>query len=105
MTTDAKPVCAAEVVLRVLRGRWTPTLMVVLAEHGPIHFSAIGRQVPGISTKVLTEQLRYLLRAGVVHRSGAEKRQEVYYELTPKGRELQVALDGFNELARRWPDL
>lgn len=79
--------------------------MMVLAEQGPIHFSAIGRRVPGISTKVLTDQLRYLAQAGVVHRSGAEKRQEVYYELTTKGRELQVALDGFNELARRWPDL
>jgi len=79
--------------------------MMVLAEYGPIHFSAIGRQVPGISTKVLAEQLRYLLKAGVVHRSSAEKRQEVYYELTARGRELQRALDGFNDLARRWPDL
>jgi DNA-binding HxlR family transcriptional regulator len=105
MSTDAKPVCAAEVVLRVLRGRWAPTLMMVLAEHGPIHFSAIGRQIPGISTKVLTDQLRYLVRAGVVQRSGAEKRQEIYYELTSKGRELQVALDGWNEFVRRWPDL
>ena len=105
MAPDVLPICAAEVVLRVLRGRWALTIMAVVAEHGPIHFLAIGRQVPGISNKVLADQLRYLLRAGVVHRSSAEERQEVFYELTARGREVRTALDGLNDLARRWPDL
>jgi DNA-binding HxlR family transcriptional regulator len=78
---------------------------MVIGQRGPIHFSAIAREVRGISVKVLTEQLRDLVENGVLNRIANESRPEVYYELTPRGRELKLALDSLNELADRWPRL
>ncbi|NII72197.1 DNA-binding HxlR family transcriptional regulator [Dyella sp. SG562] len=105
MATDPLNICAAEVVLRVLRGRWAMTILMTLAERGPVHFGAMERSIKGVSAKVLSEQLRYLRNAGVVSRSSSAQRREVYYELTPRGQELTLALDAINDLARRWPDL
>jgi DNA-binding HxlR family transcriptional regulator len=98
-------ICASEVVIRTVRSRWAPTLLKLIADHEPIHFSAILRKVAGISTKVLADQLRNLQRDGVLHRSRATRGQEVFYELTNRGRELKRALDGLNDLADRWQDL
>lgn len=105
MASDPTSICAAEVVLRVLRGRWAMTILMTLVDHGAMHFGAIERSIKGISAKVLSEQLRYLQNAGVVSRRSSEQRREVYYELTPRGHELKLALDAINDLARRWPDL
>ncbi|WP_343820389.1 helix-turn-helix domain-containing protein [Dyella marensis] len=105
MAPDPTSICAAEVVLRVLRGRWAMTILMILSERGAMHFGAIERSIKGVSAKVLSEQLRYLRHAGVVSRSSSEQRREVYYELTPRGLELKLALDAINDLARRWPHL
>ena len=105
MQTEPPQICAAEVVFRVVRGRWALPLLLVLAEQGPVHFLAIFRQIPGISRKVLTEQLRFFENAGVVHRYSTQSQSQVFYELTPRGRELKKAVDGLNELAARWFDL
>jgi DNA-binding HxlR family transcriptional regulator len=105
MSSDTLPICAAEVIFRVVRGRWALSLVVVIAEQGPIHFLAISRSLPGISRKVLTDQLRFLERAGVVSRSTVEKPPQVFYELTTRGLALKKAIDGLNELAARWPDI
>ena len=105
MRENKTPICIAEPVLRVVRSRWSLTLIRVIADGGPIHFSAIGRQIPGISSKVLTDQLRNLQRDGVLQRMRAAERQEVYYELSNRGWELKRALDGLSDLARRWGEL
>lgn len=97
--------CASEILIRLLKGRWAPSLVMVVGQRGPIHFSAIAREVQGISVKVLTEQLRDLVESGVFNRIANENRPEVYYELTPRGLELKLALDSLNDLADRWPHL
>lgn len=105
MRSDETPVCMAEVVLRVVRSRWALTIIKVIADGGPIHFSAIGRRIPNISAKVLADQLRNLHQAAVLQRIGTDDRQEVYYQLTNRGQELKLALDDLNSLAQRWPRL
>ncbi|AFQ51600.1 winged helix-turn-helix transcriptional regulator [Burkholderia cepacia] len=105
MPENTPTICAAEVILRMLRGRWAPSLLMVIADQGPIHFLAIFRALPGISRKVLTDQLRFLVRAGVIARSTSETQPQVIYALTERGRELKRAVDQFNELAIRWDSL
>jgi DNA-binding HxlR family transcriptional regulator len=105
MPTELPKICAAEMIFRIVRGRWALYLLRVLAEQGPVHFMAINRLVPGISRKVLTEQLRRFERAGVVDRSSTQSQSHVFYELTVRGRELKKAVDGFDDLASRWLDL
>ncbi len=103
--SEKTPLCAAQVIFRVTRGRWALSILSVIAERGPIHFLALGRSIPGISRKVPSEQLRYLLEAGVIRRSGAKERQEVFYTLSNRGRELKTAIDGLTALAERWEEL
>lgn len=66
-------------------------------------FNAILRRIPGISAKVLTEQLGYLTAGGVLQRiPTALARQEVQYAYTERGKELRQVLDKLNDLATRW---
>lgn len=46
---------------------WTPVILHCLAG-GPRRFSALRRQIPDISKKMLTQVLRQLERDGLVHR-------------------------------------
>lgn len=106
MSTQTKSICVADVVLRTLRGRWATHILSVIASHESIHFNELKRVIPGISAKVLTEQLRFLETAGVIKRHATgNSRQEVGYTYTARGHELKHVLDSFNELATRWAQL
>ncbi len=77
----------ADVVLRALRGRWATHILTVIASHESIHFNALKRAMPGVSAKVLTEQLRFLETAGVLERHATgNSRREVSYTYTARGR-------------------
>ncbi|MGH6929137.1 MAG: winged helix-turn-helix transcriptional regulator, partial [Dongiaceae bacterium] len=61
------------------------------------------RKVAGVSAKVLTERLRMLAEAGVVHRRfEATIPPQVTYSLTSRGEELRGVLDQLNTVAIRW---
>jgi len=56
---------------------------------GTKRFSALGRDLPGISQKVLTQQLREMERDGIVARKVyAQVPPKVEYSLTVTGRSL-----------------
>ncbi len=44
-------------------------ILEALANHGELRFTQVGRQVPGISQKMLTQTLRQMERDGLVHRT------------------------------------
>jgi DNA-binding HxlR family transcriptional regulator len=90
-------------LLRLLMGPWTTYILWVLRSNGPTRFGALKRSVAGISAKVLTERLRMLTEAGVVHRRfEATIPPQVTYSLTPRGDELRAVLDQLNAIAIRW---
>lgn len=96
-------ICLADIIVNILRGKWAMHILLAVGEQNGLHFSAIRRSIPGISAKVLSEQLDYLLAAGVVQRmTTATARHEVIYSYTERGKELRVVLDALNELAHRW---
>lgn len=96
----ANPVqgCPLTAALAALGGKWKLIIMYWLAE-SPKHFAALRQVMPGISQKVLTEQLRELVSDGIVHRQpqGAVP-APVEYSLTDYGR-LALPLV---ENVRRW---
>lgn len=49
--------------------KWTMMILDVLWEEGTLRFSELGRQVPGISQKMLTQTLRRMERDGLVVRT------------------------------------
>ena len=95
--------CPVERLLGVVSGQWTAYLLWVLHENGPQRFGALQKLVPGISTKVLTERLRMLEAAGLLHRAQAATiPPQVTYSMTPRGLELRALMKGIGEVARRW---
>ena len=90
MTPDRCPVTAA---LTVIGGKWKPVILFQLRD-GALRFGALRRVVPGVTQKMLTQQLRELERDGIVCRLVHHQvPPKVEYGLTEWGQELCPALD------------
>ncbi|WP_276601550.1 winged helix-turn-helix transcriptional regulator [Nannocystis radixulma] len=97
----AKPVqpgtCGLSAALAVIAGKWKPTIVWELHAR-PLRFGELRRAVPGISEKILFEQLRELEAEGVVHREDFhEVPPRVEYSLTPAGSALNTAVHALAE--------
>lgn len=82
--------CPIDVTLGMINGKWKPTILYLL-KRGPQRFNAFLGEMPGISHKVLTQQLRALERDGIVERS-INAKKVVTYGMTEFGRTLRPAL-------------
>jgi DNA-binding HxlR family transcriptional regulator len=70
-------------------------ILEVLAEHGQMRFTQLGRLVGGISQKMLTQTLRLMERDGLVTRTvHPVVPPKVEYELTDLGLTLGAAFCG-----------
>lgn len=80
--------CPLTAALAAIGGKWKLIILYWLAE-SPKHFADLRRAMPGISQKVLTQQLRELISDGLVHRrpKGAIP-APVEYSLTDYGRSV-----------------
>jgi DNA-binding HxlR family transcriptional regulator len=95
--------CPIDAVLRLLMGPWTTYILYILRTQGPRRFGELKREVGGISAKVLTERLRMLEDARLVHRDyQATIPPQVTYSLAPRGAELNPMLDTLRDIALRW---
>ena len=99
--------CPVRNVISRFSGKWT---MLVLAENEATRFNEIGRAIPDISPKVLTDTLKSLEADGLISRKlYAEIPPKVEYSLTELGKSLmpllgsliEWALDNFNAIAKR----
>ncbi|WP_290812737.1 winged helix-turn-helix transcriptional regulator [Halovivax sp.] len=80
--------------LSILSKKWTPAVVLALAEEGPLGFSGIQSVVSGVSSKVLTQSLETLVEAGVVERTVVtESPLRVEYALTDAGYELESVFE------------
>src|SRR6202521_5805156 len=83
-----------EQALKVLEGRWKLIILLYLSRDGTLRLSELERAIPGITQKMLIQQLRSLERDGVV--SGLVHPvvpPKVEYHLTRAGHDLCPALD------------
>jgi DNA-binding HxlR family transcriptional regulator len=80
--------------LRILEGRWKLVILFQLFGGKVLRFSELERAIPGISQKMLIQQLRQLEKDGVVTRIlHPEVPPRVEYRLTDWGQALCPALD------------
>ena len=85
--------CPAEATIQVLGGRWKVPIVWHLFT-GTKRFSELHRLMPGITQKVLTQQLRELEADGVVGRKVyAEVPPKVEYSLTETGESLKPVIE------------
>ncbi|WP_122518994.1 winged helix-turn-helix transcriptional regulator [Pannonibacter phragmitetus] len=101
--------CAPNNILARLGDKWTILVMSILALNParPLRFSEIRNGIPDISQRMLTVTLRNLERDGLVLRHYfAEVPPRVEYELTPMGRTMLPALEGFTGWIRdNWQEI
>ena len=94
---DADPQVDALVtdVIGRVADKWTMLILEVLADHGEQRFTRVGKLVPGISQKMLTQTLRQMERDGLVLRTVHPViPPKVEYKLTELGFSLGTAFCG-----------
>src|SRR5712692_2754885 len=100
---DVTPDMAArgiEGAFRMLEGRWKMVIVFHLFARGVLRFSELERSIPGVSQKMLIQQLRELERDGVVSRTVfPQVPPKVEYRLTEWGKAICPALDALLEWA------
>jgi DNA-binding HxlR family transcriptional regulator len=88
--------------IELIGKRWTGAIVVALSA-GPMRYADIGKAVPGLSDRLLSQRLRELEEEGLVERaveSGTPVR--VTYSLTEAGQQLDPVLSELKSWARRW---
>src|SRR5688572_8708811 len=100
---DVSPDMAAsgvETAFRMLEGRWKMIIIFHLFDRTVLRFSELERAIPGVSQKMLIQQLRELERDGIVQRTVyPEVPPKVEYRLTEWGQAMCPALDALLEWA------
>jgi DNA-binding HxlR family transcriptional regulator len=102
--TPASAAAGIEQAIRRLDGRWKLIILFHLFGGKTLRFSDLERTIPGISQKMLTQQLRQLEGDGIVTRIvHAEVPPKVEYHLTDWGQSLCPALDRLLTWAEQQP--
>ena len=91
MTTPSEtcdPGCGLNATLRIISGKWKPLVLYFLRD-GPKRYGELKRLIPGVSHKVLIQQLKDLEADQVLARTDyQEVPPRVDYRLTALGRSL-----------------
>jgi DNA-binding HxlR family transcriptional regulator len=96
--------CPVRRVLDHVAAKWTLLVLLELAE-GPQRFNGLGRALPDISKRMLTQTLRELERDGLATRTVHDtKPPSVEYALTDMGRSLMGPLMGLVDWAEMHMD-
>jgi DNA-binding HxlR family transcriptional regulator len=95
------PALPAERALKVISGRWKAVILYYLFD-GPKRLSQLMRLVPGITQKVLVQQLREMEEHGLVHRKVFRQvPPRVDYSATALGLSLEPVLLALCEWGQR----
>ncbi|GHI05829.1 HxlR family transcriptional regulator [Streptomyces cellostaticus] len=91
--------CPSHQLLGRLSDKWV-SLVIAALSTGPERYSDLGRRIPGVSPKMLTQTVRTLERDGIVSRTVTPSVPvRVDYELTPLGRSLAGLLTAVKDWA------
>lgn len=85
--------CPVEKTARIVGGRWKAVVIDQLLQ-GSKRFSELKRGIPGITQRMLSQQLRDLQSTGIVERAVfPDTPPRVVYTITPLGKSLRPLLD------------
>jgi len=85
--------CPIDTTLDVIGGKWKLRILYHLSE-SVLRFGELQKKMPGITQKMLTQQLRELEQDGmIVRKVYAEVPPKVEYSVSDYGRTIQPALE------------
>lgn len=96
---EKKPeLCRVEDALGILVGKWKPIILLNLMHQGTKRFSELKRNLPGITQKMLTKQLRELEEEDIIERVVyPQVPPKVEYSITEYGRGLEPILEAMHD--------
>ncbi|TLG01873.1 helix-turn-helix transcriptional regulator [Nocardia cyriacigeorgica] len=93
--------CGIDAAMDVVGGKWKSLILWELHNHGMRRFGELRRGLPGVSEKMLIQQLRELEEDEIIERTVyAEVPPRVEYRLTDLGTALNAALEPLGEWGR-----
>jgi DNA-binding HxlR family transcriptional regulator len=96
--------CALDVTMDYIGGKWKTVVLWYLRDR-TLRFGEIKKQIPDITEKMLSLQLKSLEEAGLVKRTAyAEVPLRVEYSLTDFGRSLRPVLEAIAKWGRNLGD-
>ena len=94
-------ICPVRNVVARFGNKWALLVILVLSEDEPIRYNELGRKIPDISSRVLSNTLRILEADGLVDRHFyQEVPPRVEYSLTETGRSLVPIIIKLTEWAQ-----
>ena len=94
---DRSPGCSVEAAVSLIDGKWTCVILFQLGR-GALRFNEVRRRVPGVTQRMLTNQLREIGADGLIQRRVyAEVPPKVEYSLPPLGRSMEPVLAALKE--------
>lgn len=94
-------ICPIRNIVARFGNKWALLIILILNENGPIRFNQLGKLIPDISAKVLSNTLHILEADGLVQRTVfPEVPIRVEYKLTETGRTLVPIILSLTEWAQ-----
>lgn len=95
-------ICPVRNVIARFGNKWALLVILVISENEPIRYNDLGRKIPDISSRVLSNTLRTLEADGLVLRTfHQEVPPRVEYSLTDTGRSLVPIILELTEWAQK----
>ena len=106
LTKDELPPCPWATTIRLIGNKWKMFILRNLFLYDVCRFNELKRGIPGISTKVLTENLRSMEQDGLVVRTVyPEVPPKVEYSLSDLGKTLRPLFDAMGEWGEKYRQL
>ncbi len=102
METRRNSTCPVERTLFILRDVWTFMILRDLCEDSR-GFNQLKKSVDGISSRMLSEKLKFLEEEEILDRRVSDSRPvRVTYSLTNKGKSLSAVVDSMRNWGETW---
>jgi DNA-binding HxlR family transcriptional regulator len=104
-TRKQQAYCPVETVTQLVGGKWKTLILHHLMDHDVLRFGELKRRIPGITQKMLTNQLRELEADGlIVRKVYPEVPPKVEYSLTDLGKSLAPIIQDMKVWGEKYLD-